>query len=394
MLRLHRPLRPTANADPDDVLAAKRVFLDLGYYEPPTGDLHPWPDAPLFQAIRSFQVDNDLAPDAEMLPGGPTESALNALSAPEPNLYRQALAQGRVREQDAVSDSESWRQSLERRTGHKLTPAAVPLAILAAPPAAKSLLGIAGAVAAGAGLYGLQKWREGHAAGDPRIEVASPEKPAPPRDFDPEETRKLREAMRRPPEAPPVAPIEPEQLIPPVIDPAEWIEIFPDQSDELPPFIIIERKGSPPIRDYNDVHLNALGKAARLEGAEIEEFYGAHKNKELHLPGPHKGSTKDSSYMDFAVKLKEIDARILGNSQTMRKDGSPTGVEVKQEMKVMRNKSTGDVFVTVPKPAPGETLDFDALVEHYRLIVRELQGKASSMDRATPFRLKPRFRRD
>jgi hypothetical protein len=77
MLRLNRPLRPTASADPDDVLAAKRVFLDLGYYDPPTGELHPWPDAPLFQAIRSFQIDNELAPDAEMLPGGPTEAALN-----------------------------------------------------------------------------------------------------------------------------------------------------------------------------------------------------------------------------------------------------------------------------------------------------------------------------
>ena len=413
MPRLNRPLRRTSAADPDDVLGVKFAFHELGYYDPPTGEFHPWPDAPLFEAIESFQVDNDLDADGEMLPGGPTELVLNSLpapgSAPAPNAYERAVAEGLVRPEDAISDSESWSRSVERRTGQQLTPAFAPAVVaggIALAEAGKIVLpgllgGLAAAAALGAARRGAPVSPDASPMeGDGRRRAAlPPEKPIPPRDFDPEEARKIQELLQRPPQPEPVLPMEPEQLIPPALNPEEWIEIFPDQSGELPSFIIIERKGSPPIRNYNKTFNDALAEAGKREGAVVKKSFGAHdkdgnQQKELYLNGPHEGSTKDGSYLDFGVEIDGVEVRIFGNSQSVRKDGSPIPAEAKQVIKVLNNKKEGDLFVVVPKPAAGETVDFEALVENLRPIVRAAQGKSHSIARTAPIRLTPRFRRD
>jgi hypothetical protein len=72
-LLLRRPLSPTSDADPDDVLAAKSAFKTLGYYEVPDYGLTPYPDQALFDGIRNYQKDKRLTVDGYMLPEGETE---------------------------------------------------------------------------------------------------------------------------------------------------------------------------------------------------------------------------------------------------------------------------------------------------------------------------------
>ncbi|MDX1739023.1 MAG: peptidoglycan-binding domain-containing protein, partial [Alphaproteobacteria bacterium] len=48
----------------------------LGYYKLPPHGISPYPDKPLFSAIKHFQADNNLKVDGIMKPGGETENAL------------------------------------------------------------------------------------------------------------------------------------------------------------------------------------------------------------------------------------------------------------------------------------------------------------------------------
>lgn len=79
-LRLKRPLRPNAAADPDDVLNVKHALGGLGFYDPDY-ELHEIPDAPFFAGIRRFQDRFGLEADGWMGPGGETETALNRMLA-------------------------------------------------------------------------------------------------------------------------------------------------------------------------------------------------------------------------------------------------------------------------------------------------------------------------
>lgn len=76
-LRLRSILGRSYNVDPADVLEAKKLLGQLGYYPASDGDLSPYPDEPLFQSIEAFQRDNELRVDGVMKPNGPTEQVLN-----------------------------------------------------------------------------------------------------------------------------------------------------------------------------------------------------------------------------------------------------------------------------------------------------------------------------
>jgi hypothetical protein len=103
MLRLKRPLRPSSDADPEDALATKLHLADLGFYEPPTGELHEWPDAELFAGVTEFQKAAGETPDGEMLPGGPTEAAINRSAQHEPHEAPTAFG-GAQFEADEIAD--------------------------------------------------------------------------------------------------------------------------------------------------------------------------------------------------------------------------------------------------------------------------------------------------
>ena len=71
-LNLKRPVRPDWNLEPDDVLLTKGALSRLGYYEAPDWGTTPYPDASMFDGIKSFQRNEKLDVDGVINPDGPT----------------------------------------------------------------------------------------------------------------------------------------------------------------------------------------------------------------------------------------------------------------------------------------------------------------------------------
>jgi hypothetical protein len=111
--RLREPLRADASVNLDDALDAKKALRRLGDFETPEYGLTPYPDRPLFDAVRRFQRREGLVEDGIMNPGGPTEAALSrklaALNTGQGNAAPNALR--------ASQESE------RRRYGSKTPPA-------------------------------------------------------------------------------------------------------------------------------------------------------------------------------------------------------------------------------------------------------------------------------
>jgi len=94
--RLKQPLGPSFAADAEDTALTKHLLTDVGHFEIPSYGITPWPDASLFTGIDSFQRKKKLDVDSIMLPGGPTEKALNEEFAQTtmPDLTRALQRQG------------------------------------------------------------------------------------------------------------------------------------------------------------------------------------------------------------------------------------------------------------------------------------------------------------
>jgi hypothetical protein len=76
----HIPLQtlsPSADADPDDVIIAKRSLQNLGFYDAPDGRLTSLPDRDLFDGIGRFQSQAQLVADQIITPEGPTAKELD-----------------------------------------------------------------------------------------------------------------------------------------------------------------------------------------------------------------------------------------------------------------------------------------------------------------------------
>ncbi len=74
---LNQTIGSSYPADPDDVLRTKKGLRRLGFYAVPKEyGMDPWTDDELFDGLKNFQRDNDLAVDGIMKPGGPTQSIL------------------------------------------------------------------------------------------------------------------------------------------------------------------------------------------------------------------------------------------------------------------------------------------------------------------------------
>jgi len=80
LIKLKSPIGRSYNMDSQDVLNAKRVLRELGYYEEPEHGITPYPDTLLVRGIEGFQRDRGLRLDGVMKPGGETEAALQAAS--------------------------------------------------------------------------------------------------------------------------------------------------------------------------------------------------------------------------------------------------------------------------------------------------------------------------
>lgn len=81
-LRLNSILDASSSAHEDDVLGMKAALHALGDYETRGYGLTPYPDTPMFDAMKRFQKRTGLRIDGIARPGGETERRLNELIQP------------------------------------------------------------------------------------------------------------------------------------------------------------------------------------------------------------------------------------------------------------------------------------------------------------------------
>lgn len=77
LFRVGRTVARSSNTDANDAIPVKRALRMLDLYQEPEWGLTSWPDEPMFQGIKRFQMDSRLNPDGVIKPGGPTERALD-----------------------------------------------------------------------------------------------------------------------------------------------------------------------------------------------------------------------------------------------------------------------------------------------------------------------------
>jgi len=86
--RLKSAVSADRETDLDDVWVLKKNLKDNGYYSEPEYGMTPYPDKPLFDAIKHYQTEQGLKIDGVMFPDGETERhMLKNLAAKSPTYW-------------------------------------------------------------------------------------------------------------------------------------------------------------------------------------------------------------------------------------------------------------------------------------------------------------------
>jgi hypothetical protein len=190
-------------------------------------------------------------------------------------------------------------------------------------------------------------------------------------------------------------------MVTPVTD-VQWpaIEIFPDQSDELPQFIIVEaRRGTAPIRDANALWTNEVhnlapqvgggindithigGSTNPKTGEEVPELYLKPKKDLLNAAGINTEGRRGGSYLDIAFRHEITGRRLFINTVDVRADKvTPSTREQNAAVRIILNAENGDILVLVPKPREGETFDRKAVEKFLRPFLEELGRPKPKVD--------------
>lgn len=178
-------------------------------------------------------------------------------------------------------------------------------------------------------------------------------------------------------------------------NPENLIEVFPDQRDELNVPIIIERRGSEPIREYNarlkrafetlgnmlGINIIHIGGSRDAEGNEIPETYL--KNKET-------GGRKGSSFPDITLEFRgaKLTFRIHINTMDKLVDGvTPSAREQRGAERLSINMEDDAALIEIQKPGANETVDFDVVIERYKETFQNMKDYADGkIDRAALIR--------
>lgn len=178
------------------------------------------------------------------------------------------------------------------------------------------------------------------------------------------------------------------QLIPPELDPKDWIEVYPaDPGLKLP--IVLENRGNEATRQLNTKINRCIEDAAKELGVKIVHEGGGRDRegnevKEKHLKNKETGGLKGGSFLDGAYRILKTGQRIFFNTFTARADGSPISREERQAARILKNKEDGDILILIPK---GE-LDEEACRAFFRDLIQEMaQGTPS--DAKKGWRLAP-----
>lgn len=371
-IRLKKTVGEAYNVTAEDALTTKNALSQLGHMEIPDYGLDEFPDAPMVEAIRSFQRAQGLTEDGVMKPDGPTLERLNASLRAAPSSTETSTNKVSP---EPTSPHDRHLASLPSRPGALPTrppkdkPAAgtqvafapavalIPQLIGAAARIAMGQAARTGASAAAAGAAGALLGKKGKEAYENR--ASSRMEPAP--------------------SFPPPPGIEPPDM--PLPDrtesPNEPVEI-PDLSTPLPkidkPTIfvlpaptpgefgdgIVERKGNEAtrkelerIRDYFEQvkgwrHV-AGGRYSPLhELVRKGERKAGEEQKERHIKG-HFKSLKGGHFTDLTF-IDERGRTVHVQSVDVDKYGKPSHRELDNAEKIRRATENEDIFL-IPKGA-------------------------------------------
>jgi hypothetical protein len=254
---------------------------------------------------------------------------------------------------------------------------------VAAAPAVLALLAAAGLLG-GYGAYEANRPRTGTDLPDfdfefPRRDMVPPPPPAPPRDFDPEESRRIQRDFGGPHvNVPPTIDISPESF--PIQE-----EIFPNiltGPDTLNPLQfptwMESRRGGEPVRNLNNEIRSSVQGLADEDELRIDHIGGARDDKgrevaEVYLKGPVAGSRAGGSYIDIAFGDPDTLRRLhIQTVDTIANGTTPSRREYFANIRVIRNMKHGDIVVLIPKPRGGAVLDLEATREFLRPLLHEL----------------------
>lgn len=208
-------------------------------------------------------------------------------------------------------------------------------------------------------------------------DMLPPQRPEPPRDFDPEEARRILQLFGRPyVNIPPAIDLTPETF--PIQE--EW---FPntltgpelDNPPFLPPWV--ERRGSEATRNLNAETAETTGLAASDVKSPAKHWRGARNSdkvelKELYLPNSSTKKSAGGNYIDIAFLHEGTARRLLIQTIDTKADGSPSMREHDNNVRVLRNMKSGDILVLVPKLKEGDILNKEALRAFLRPLIQDL----------------------
>jgi len=374
---IRKRISRSANVDLEDVLKIKSTLSGLGHYKIPKWGITPYPDQDLFRAVEDFQKKNNLKVDGVLNPGGPTEKKINKTLtwSQIPNDVSPYLLASLPEEERPEKPQTQNRDTKDTRLAAGL--GLYPL-ILGGSRIAKEAFRLYGAAEA-ARRAGEMAKKNKASSNTERTSITPPQPPVPPSE-PPKEKDKLQQNEKFPADQPKITTAH--ENIPLKID--DDFEAYPELDEEMKNFgSIMERKGNEEIRQTNTDVMGVLEEVGAEEDFPIAHTGGARdqegneiKETLLRAPGEIK-STKGGSWLD-GTGTTEDGINIHVNTYDTRADGvTPTTREHKAAVRIMRNKSSGDVFVMIPKPKKGEKLNLVKLKEFLRPVVRELKSQSA-----------------
>jgi peptidoglycan hydrolase-like protein with peptidoglycan-binding domain len=361
--------------DAPDVVTLKRALGTLGYLKfdrtkPPS----PFIDEKTVDALIAFQRDRGLQQDGKADPFGPSLEELRAV------LGEESVA----RKEDGVQVA--------------IAPLLIPILFTLGrvAVAAAMRVGTGTALRGAAGMVGRQLAKEGTqnvlkagAATVARLPTpAGPVLTPPTEPPDPDLTGKGTPPFPGEPPKKPEKPVEPEVVdiinnLPGEPDtplkPEDVVEIFPNDRDKFTVPIVYERNEREQTKDLNDGVLNTSKEIGRDLSLTIKHVGGGRNGdgsdkKEVYLENAKADKTKGENprkgsnylYLTFEVNgstlvhINTVDVYADGVSETTR--------EFDAAVRVIQNKEEDDIFILVPKPRKGQTLD----VEGFRDFMRQI----------------------
>lgn len=147
--------------------------------------------------------------------------------------------------------------------------------------------------------------------------------------------------------------------VPPHVDPKEWIEIFPNQADELDQHMVVEANpGKPPTRIRNTAYIQIIRD---VFGDMVKIYKGGNLDKEHMLP---KSDNADGrSFLDVMVKLSNGWSIYINDMAALADRITPTKDEQYQITKVQANREKQSIFMGWVKPKEGEEVDWEKVRE-------------------------------